>query len=159
MCDVRTPIIYDINRKEHSLVLEKIEGKMIKDVFEDASLDEIKLISRKIGENIAKLHNCGIIHGDLTTSNLILKDDSIVFIDFGLGKNSDLVEDKGVDLLVFKKAIGGIHYQIADLCFSEILKGYENADDYEEIAEKIDEIEGRRRYTANTLKQSPLKVD
>lgn len=149
MCEVKTPIIYDIDRKKHALVLEKIEGKIIKDIFEDASLDEIKVISRKIGENIAKLHNCGIIHGDLTTSNLILKDNSIVFIDFGLGKNSDLVEDKGVDLLVFKKAIGGIHYKIADLCFTEILKGYETADDYEEVAKKIDEIEGRRRYTVN----------
>ncbi|MEN6291763.1 MAG: serine/threonine protein kinase, partial [Methanobacterium sp.] len=59
----------------------------------------------------------------------------------------------GVDLLVFKKAIGGIHYKIADLCFTEILKGYETADDYREIAEKIDEIEGRRRYTVNNTGQ------
>ena len=153
MCEVKTPLIYDINRQENALVLEKIEGKIIKEVFEDASRDEIKIISRKIGENIAKLHNCGIIHGDLTTSNLILEDNSIVFIDFGLGKNSDLVEDKGVDLLVFKKAIGGIHYEIADLCFKEILKGYEIAHDFEEIAQKIDEIEGRRRYTVNNTGQ------
>ena len=149
MCEVKTPIIYDINRKEHALILEKIDGKIIKDVFEGASIDEVKTISRKIGENVAKLHNCGIIHGDLTTSNLILEDNDVVFIDFGLGKNSELVEDKGVDLLVFKKAIGGIHYKIADLCFNEILKGYEIADDYEEVAEKIDEIGGRRRYTVN----------
>ena len=94
---------------------------MIKDIFEDADIGNIKNISRNIGESIAKLHNCGIIHGDLTTSNLILEIDKIVFIDFGLGKNSDLVEDKGVDLLVFKKAISGIHYKIADTCFGEIL--------------------------------------
>lgn len=150
-CDVRTPLIYDIDKKQNTLVLEKIEGKIIKNVFEDASLDKIKAISRKIGENIAKLHNCGIIHGDLTTSNLILQCDEIVFIDFGLGKNSDLVEDKGVDLLVFKKAIGGIHYKIAGECFKEILKGYEIADDYQEIIKKVEEIEGRGRYTVNNL--------
>ncbi|MGZ7117938.1 MAG: bifunctional N(6)-L-threonylcarbamoyladenine synthase/serine/threonine protein kinase, partial [Methanobacterium sp.] len=63
------------------------------------------------------------------------------------GKNSDLVEDKGVDLLVFKKAITGIHYKIADICFNEILKGYEKADNYSEIIEKVEEIEGRGRYT------------
>ncbi|MBI5679409.1 MAG: bifunctional N(6)-L-threonylcarbamoyladenine synthase/serine/threonine protein kinase [Methanobacterium sp.] len=146
-CDVKTPLIYDINKKEKSLTLEKIDGKTIKNVFEDASLDEIQEISLKIGSDIAKLHNCSIIHGDLTTSNLILKDGRIVFIDFGLGKNSDLIEDKGVDILVFKKAISGIHYKIADTCFVEILKGYENANDYSKIVKKIEEIEGRSRYT------------
>lgn len=149
-CGVKTPLIYDINKKQNTLTLEKIHGRMIKNVFEDVGTERIKNISRKIGENIAKLHNCGIIHGDLTTSNLILEDDKIVFIDFGLGKNSDLIEDKGVDLLVFKKAISGIHYKIADLCFSEILKGYETAENYEETFRKIEEIEGRGRYTVNS---------
>jgi len=148
-CGVKTPLIYDINKKENTIILEKIPGKIIKNVFETAEMNQIREISRKIGENIAKLHNCGIIHGDLTTSNLILEDDKIIFIDFGLGKNSDLVEDKGVDLLVFKKAISGIHYKIADICFGEILKGYENADNYQEIIKKIEEIEGRGRYTVD----------
>ncbi len=62
----------------------------------------------EIGESIARLHQCGIIHGDLTTSNLILSGDKIVFIDFGLSRISQLTEDKGVDLLVFKKALKGI---------------------------------------------------
>lgn len=148
-CGVKTPLIYDLNKKENTLVLEEIPGKIIKNVLETAEMDQIKDISRKIGKNISKLHNCGIIHGDLTTSNLILEDNKIVFIDFGLGKNSDLVEDKGVDLLVFKKAISGIHYKIADICFEEILKGYKNADNYPEIIKKIEEIEGRGRYITN----------
>lgn len=143
-CGVKTPLIYDIDK--NSLILEKIHGKMVKDVLEDARTNQIKAISRKIGENIARLHNCGIIHGDLTTSNLILKDESIIFIDFGLGKNSDLIEDKGVDLLVFKKAISGIHYKIADTSFNEILKGYAQVHDYDKIIEKIDAIESRGRY-------------
>jgi len=148
-CGVKTPLIYDINKYKNYLILEEIQGIPIKNVFEGASVQRVKDISRMIGYHIAKLHNCGIIHGDLTTSNLILKDNGIVFIDFGLGKNSDLVEDKGVDLLVFKKAISGIHYKIADISFREILKGYAIADDYKEVVEKIDEIEGRGRYTSN----------
>jgi len=148
-CGVKTPLIYDINKDKKSLIIEEIKGIPIKNVFEDASIQRIKNISTMIGEDIAKLHNCGIIHGDLTTSNLILKDEKVVFIDFGLGKNSDLVEDKGVDLLVFKKAISGIHYKIADVSFSQILKGYENADNYDEVVKKIGEIEGRGRYTSN----------
>ncbi len=146
-CGVVTPLVYDINKNENALIIEKIDGKLIKEVFKDSSIVYMKNISRKIGEDIAKLHNCGIIHGDLTTSNMILKDGKLVFIDFGLGKFSDLVEDKGVDLLVFKKALRSTHYEIADECFMEILKGYKIADDYEEIVEKIDEIERRARYT------------
>ena len=146
-CGVKTPLIYDINKKENSIILEKVNGRIVKKIFENASNEEINVISRKIGNNIAKLHNCGIIHGDLTTSNLILEDNEIVFIDFGLGKNSDLIEDKGVDILVFKKAISGIHYKIADKCFNEILKGYRNVYGYSEIVNKINEIEARRRYT------------
>lgn len=148
-CGVKTPLIYDIDKQNNSLTIEKIHGKIVKNIFEDAELYKIKEISVKIGKNIAKLHNCGIIHGDLTTSNLILENGDIVFIDFGLGKNSDLVEDKGVDLLVFKKAISGIHYKIADICFNEILKGYKEADNYDEVMEKVEEIEGRGRYTSN----------
>lgn len=145
-CNVKTPLIYDINKTENALVLEKIHGKMVKDIFENIKIEEIKEISKMIGENIAKLHNCGIIHGDLTTSNLILNQGRITFIDFGLGKNSDLIEDKGVDLLVFKKAIYGIHYKIAVDCFDSVLKGYKKACDFNEVIEKIEEIEKRRRY-------------
>ncbi|MBM4241186.1 MAG: bifunctional N(6)-L-threonylcarbamoyladenine synthase/serine/threonine protein kinase [Euryarchaeota archaeon] len=150
-CGVRTPLVYDIDRAENALIIEKINGNLLKNIFKTASLDEIKNKCRKIGEYIGKLHNCGIIHGDLTTSNMIADKDEtafkIVFIDFGLGKFSDLVEDKGVDLLVFKKAIGSIHYEIAEECFKAILEGYEIADDYGEIVEKVSEIEGRARYT------------
>ncbi|WP_171899138.1 bifunctional N(6)-L-threonylcarbamoyladenine synthase/serine/threonine protein kinase [Methanobacterium congolense] len=150
-CGVITPLVYDVDKKETSILMENIHGKTIKEVFDELGLEgiqEIKEICRDIGENVSKLHNCGIIHGDLTTSNMILQDDSLVFIDFGLGRVSDLVEDKGVDLIVFKKAISGIHHEIADECFQAILQGYSPADDYDEVTEKVDEIGGRGRYTS-----------
>lgn len=149
-CGVVTPLVYDIDKNNKSILMEKIPGKTVKEVFDSLGLEglgEIKGICRDIGENVSKLHSCGIIHGDLTTSNIILRDGSVVFIDFGLGRVSDLVEDKGVDLLVFKKAISGIHHEIADECFHAILQGYSGAGDYEEVTAKIDEIGGRGRYT------------
>jgi N6-L-threonylcarbamoyladenine synthase/protein kinase Bud32 len=145
-CGVITPLIYDIDKKENSIVIENIDGIILKYVFDEAEVPEILLFCEKIGENVAKLHNCGIIHGDLTTSNMISRGDDVVFIDFGLGKISDLVEDKGVDLVVFKKALYGIHYDIADECFQSILKGYMIASDYDKILAKIENIEGRGRY-------------
>ena len=151
-CGVVTPLVYDVDLKEHSITMEKVQGIEVKKIFssEDTlDLNQIRSISRTIGEDVARLHDCGLIHGDLTTSKLILGADgkSVVFIDFGLGKVSDLVEDKGVDLLVFKKAINGIHHDISRECFDHILKGYESARDYREVVTKIEEIEGRGRYT------------
>jgi N6-L-threonylcarbamoyladenine synthase/protein kinase Bud32 len=151
-CGVITPLVYDADLKEQSITMEKVRGIEVKKIFsseDPLDLDQIRAISRTIGENVARLHDCGLIHGDLTTSNLLLEEDgkSVVFIDFGLGKFSDLVEDKGVDLLVFKKAINGTHHNISQECFEHILKGYESARDYKEVVAKIEEIEGRGRYT------------
>ena len=145
-CGVRTPVLWDIDLEEMSLVMEKITGMQIKDVLSSGDEKIRTKICKKLGENIARLHEGGIIHGDLTTSNLILKDDEIVFIDFGLGKFSDLVEDKGVDLLVLKKALQSIHYQIAEVCFQCILEGYEEISGNSEVRVKIDEIQSRGRY-------------
>ena len=136
-CDVKTPIIYDIDKEENAIVMESLEGTLVKEIFEDLN-DSVKPnisienLCEKIGKNIAKLHNCNIIHGDLTSSNMILQNNHVYFIDFGLGMNSDIVEDKGVDMLVFKKAISGIHHNIADDCFKSIQKGYRDAFDYNE---------------------------
>ncbi|BDZ67283.1 serine/threonine protein kinase [Methanobacterium ferruginis] len=152
-CGVVTPLIYDVDLKDYSITMEKIKGSEVKELFSGENsidLSEILYISRIIGENVARLHECGIIHGDLTTSNLILSkdEDSLVFIDFGLAKISHLVEDKGVDLLVFKKAINGIHHNISDVCFKAIIEGYGAVRDCKEVVAKINEIESRGRYTS-----------
>ena len=153
-CGVKTPIIYDVDKENNSIVMENIEGSIVKKVFETLSnsIDpniQVKNLCEKIGVNIANLHNGSIIHGDLTSSNMIVQNNDVYFIDFGLGTISDLVEDKGVDLLVFKKAISGIHHKIADECFKSILKGYHSALDYDKVIVKVKEIESRGRYKSN----------
>ena len=76
----------------------------------------------RIGQDIAKLHSADIIHGDITTSNIMLQNDNLVFIDFGLGRYSHLDEDKAVDLLVLKKALQSIDYNLAIKYFDSVLK-------------------------------------
>jgi N6-L-threonylcarbamoyladenine synthase/protein kinase Bud32 len=143
---VKTPVLLDIDLDNSSLIMEKIEGYQIKDILSAADKKSRKKICKKIGETIARLHSGGIIHGDLTTSNMILRDNEIIFIDFGLGKFSDLLEDKGVDLLVLKKALQSIHYQIAKVCFQCIMEGYEEFSGNRGIYDKINEIQSRGRY-------------
>ena len=73
----------------------------------------------------------------------MLQDDNLVFIDFGLGRYSSLDEDKAVDLLVLKKSLQSIDYNLALDYFDAVLKGYDN----DSVVNKIDDIESRGRYT------------
>ena len=133
---VKTPVLYDINLQEKSILMEEIDGQMVKDIINED-------LAFRIGEEIAKLHSADIIHGDITTSNIMLQDDKLVFIDFGLGRYSPLDEDKAVDLLVLKKSLQSIDYNLAVKYFDCILKGYGRRD----MVNKISDIESRGRYT------------
>ncbi|MBQ6345458.1 MAG: bifunctional N(6)-L-threonylcarbamoyladenine synthase/serine/threonine protein kinase [Methanobrevibacter sp.] len=133
---VKTPVLYDVDLTKKAITMQEIEGKMLKDVIDDD-------LAFRIGCEIAKLHSADIIHGDITTSNIMLEDDKLVFIDFGLGRYSNLNEDKAVDLLVLKKSLQSIDYNLAIRYFDLVLKGY--GDD--SIVKTISDIESRGRYT------------
>jgi len=104
------------------------------------------VISLGFGKKIAKLHNVHIIHGDLTTSNILVQD-KVYFIDFGLGFVSTKIEDKAVDLHLIKKALESKHYDCAEECFQYILEGYEaESNEFKEIMNRIEKVEKRGRY-------------
>jgi len=144
---VSVPIIYDVDLEDGIITMEYIEGKRVKDILNELREGERARICKKIGVNIAKLHNNDIIHGDLTTSNMILFDDRIFFIDFGLGEKNDEMESKGVDLHVLMEAIESTHSRHAD-CFDYVLDGYkkELKEDADLVVKKIEEIVKRGRY-------------
>ena len=133
---VRTPVLYDVDLNEKSILMEAVDGVMLKDVINDD-------LAYKTGLEISKLHSADIIHGDITSSNIMLRGDDLVFIDFGLGRYSDLEEDKAVDLLVLKKSLQSIDYEKAISYFDSVLDGYGNS----KIIDKISDIEHRGRYT------------
>ena len=69
-------------------------------------------LAYRIGQTVATLHDNTVIHGDLTTSNMILRDndpEQLVMIDFGLSYTSTMEEDKGVDLYVLERALISTH--------------------------------------------------
>jgi len=141
---VRTPAIYSIDRKGTAILMEFVEGRRMKEALNRKNHKELL---KELGKNIAALHNNSIIHGDLTTSNIILHNKKLVFVDFGLGYNSSKNEDKATDLLVFKKTFNATHFAIAN-GWRELLRAYvANADGGGEIAEKIPEIEAKTRYS------------
>ena len=133
---VRTPVLYDVDLSSKSILMERIDGVMLKDVIDEK-------LAFRVGCEISKLHDAGIIHGDITSSNIMLRDGEPVFIDFGLGRYSDLNEDKAVDLLVLKKSLQSIDYNKSIAYFNEVLKGYDDS----KVAGLISDIERRGRYT------------
>src|SRR4030065_1174593 len=114
------------------------------------SADERHGVCVKIGELIAKLHRNGVIHGDLTTSNMILNDEGKIYlVDFGLGEKNAELEAKGVDLHLMKHALQSTHYQSAEECFKAVVKGYTavlGENEAKDVLVKIKEVERRGRY-------------
>jgi len=132
--------------EKQSISMEFIKGRKIRDILEKS--DYVKL-SKEIGEKIAILHNNTIIHGDLTTSNMILndKDKNIYFIDFGLSFFSHKIEDKAVDLHLLKEGLESKHYKVWQECFDEVLKAYKyKAKNAEQVLERLMQVEKRGRY-------------
>lgn len=154
---VRTPILYDVDLENKNIVMEELSGPMIKDIIGELATGKMKELALAIGKNIRMFHEGDIIHGDLTGSNMILIDnnlenidDNLAIFDFGLGRYSDLIEDKAVDLLVLKKSFQSIDYEIATETFDWILDGYDLAIGgvtNGKIADKIADIQSRGRYT------------
>ncbi len=131
--------------EKENLIIEKIGGKLVKDILEKS---DYRGLSSEIGEKIAVLHNNSIIHGDLTTSNMIYKN-KIFFIDFGLSFFSEKAEDKAVDLHLLKEALESKHYRIGEDCFRHALGAYKkDAKKSSETLKRLVTVERRGRYRA-----------
>lgn len=140
--NVRTPFIYSIDLTDKTIIMEKINGIELHDVIENRDSNNLKQLFNDIGKMVHRMHEGGIIHGDLTTANILIENNKPAFIDFGLGKYSNLTEDKGTDLLVLKKSLTTIIPEESEKLFSYFLNGYND----KKVSKKIDEIEKRGRY-------------
>lgn len=87
-----------------------------------------------IGDLVGRMHQTGVVHGDLTTSNLLLRSSpagadqqdlkaEVVLIDFGLAGQGSDIEDRAVDLYVLERAFGSTHAG-TELLFGEVLRAY-----------------------------------
>ncbi|KAJ6498053.1 kinase-like domain-containing protein [Mycena vitilis] len=118
------------------------------------------VLMQLIGQEIAKMHLADVIHGDLTTSNMMLRHPSsfnsrnatlpteLVLIDFGLSYHSSLVEDKAVDLYVLERAFSSTHPDSEPL-FASVLNAYEQrmGKAWAAVARRLDDVRlrGRKR--------------
>ncbi len=149
---VPTPTIYLVDPKEYTIIMEYVSGIRLKEALQETSNEDRARLCQLAGSQIAMLHQNNVIHGDLTTSNMISTDDGkIFFIDFGLSYYSIEVEDFGVDLHLMKRALNSTHYLHAEKCFERVLTGYRGfagSMRAEGVVDKIREIQRRGRYYA-----------
>jgi Kae1-associated kinase Bud32 len=148
---ISTPKVIKVEDSSKKLIIEYINGKKLSEQLDSFDLNKQKQILKIIGEETAKLHNIDIIHGDLTTSNLILVEEpktlKIYFIDFGLGFHSSKNEDKAVDLHLIKQALEAKHYKNWEVLFKEFEKSYsKTAKQGKLILERLSAVEKRGRY-------------
>ncbi len=145
------PRLLETAEKTTTLVIERIPGKKVRDVLldEKTPVNTISSLATEIGEQVGKLHAQHIIHGDLTTSNMILHQEKkqVFFIDFGLSFFSEKIEDQAVDLFLLERALASTHHALYPGIFDEVLVGYKQA--YAEAAAVLERLEEVRKRGRN----------
>lgn len=146
---VPTPTVYRVDLENMRLFMQYVEGEAVKEILEDLDSEHREELCRTIGKQIGQLHDSDIIHGDLTTSNMIRSDEGkIYFIDFGLGEYNSSVEAKGTDIHLLHRTLESTHFEVADESYHALLEGYkeEYPETAGEVIQRIEEIETRGRY-------------
>lgn len=147
---IPVPTVYEVNIPEVTIVMEYIPGPTLKQLVVTRDEDWRFTIFKSVGSLIAKLHLSGIVHGDLTTSNMILSDtgEKVFLIDFGLGEYSKSIEARGVDLHLMLRALESTHPTVAKACFSYVIQGYQEVatDLAPLVLERVRDIRRRGRY-------------
>ncbi|XP_075071399.1 EKC/KEOPS complex subunit TP53RK [Mixophyes fleayi] len=151
---ISAPVVYFVDYISNCIYLEDIEESVtVRDYIMSTQEDGGNLYSlaENIGQILAHMHDEDVIHGDLTTSNMLLRpphlEMNMVLIDFGLSFISGLPEDKGVDLYVLEKAFLSTHPNTEDV-FKALLKSYAAASKKSgPVIKKLEDVRlrGRKR--------------
>ncbi|WP_136717060.1 bifunctional N(6)-L-threonylcarbamoyladenine synthase/serine/threonine protein kinase [Halorientalis salina] len=141
---VPTPVIYDVDPAEATLVFERVGEVDLR-----AALTESRV--RDVGRHLATIHEAGFVHGDPTTRNVRVAgveedtgDTRTYLIDFGLGYYTDDVEDYAMDVHVLAQSLAGTADDPERL-LSAAEDAYASVGD-EAVVDHLREIEGRGRY-------------
>lgn len=168
------------NGKTCWMLMEWIEGGTIRNVLNQrisrsgsdfGDDEELRSLMERVGVAVGRMHKTGVVHGDLTTSNLMLRskgepsqvpstnvethaealsdlvplDGDVVLIDFGLASQNAQDEDRAVDLYVLERAFGSTHPRTEHL-FQEVLKAYgESYKGAKVVLKRLEEVRMRGR--------------
>ncbi len=148
----RVPSIVGIDVENNAIAMTHLDGTVARDRIDEMGIVEARKLLHSIGEQIGLLHAAGIVHGDLTTSNVIVSLSGAPFIvDFGMSRRSIEPEDRGVDLHLLQRSIVASHSKNPSSMMNAMIRGYEQTAG-KKIADstwrKAREIARRGRYFA-----------
>ena len=142
---ISVPKLISADEKTATIAMQLVEGEKIRDMLNNSNYQGL---CSEIGKSIGTMHSNNIVHGDLTTSNLIRcnRDGKTYFVDFGLSLFSSKDEAKAVDLHLFRQALSSSHSRIAEKCFAAAIKAYKKSNScWKEVLKKLEKVEERGR--------------
>ena len=140
--------------------MERVDGKpLVKSLNSEMSLEISRKIFNELGKLLRNLHLCGITHGDLTTTNIILNSlGEITLIDYGLSQSTFEVEPYGLDFHVLHECLQATHPMFPN-AMEQIIESYLNLEESDldefaggtiptskEVITRFEQIKGRVRY-------------
>jgi Kae1-associated kinase Bud32 len=162
---IPVPALLDVDLKDATIVMEFVRGARLKDIVAPLR-GKLAAIFTRVGAGVARMHDLDIVHGDLTTSNIIYEsaleggDIAFRFIDFGLARRTASVEDKSVDIHLFKRVITSTHAGDYELMFPPFMAGYKahldgqgKSGDFNRIERRLEQIETRGRYVEKSKRK------
>ncbi len=150
---VASPALYDVDVPGSTLVMEFIEGERLKDLVTSLPALGLEECFFEFGDAAARLHRAGIMHGDLTTANVVRRRGRLVFIDFGLSIRTSRLEDHAVDLRLIKETLAGAHSDASARAFEALTRGYASVvgpSRSRAVLRQLQSIERRGRYARVT---------
>ncbi|MBI4146778.1 Kae1-associated serine/threonine protein kinase [Candidatus Woesearchaeota archaeon] len=117
---IPAPRLLDSDDRSMRIEMSFLDGPKVRDVLDP-------VLAFEIGKLVGLLHKNDIVHADLTTSNMILCNEKVHLIDFGLSFVSVKLEDKAVDLHLLDRALESKHHDIYSECLKQVISGYKDA--------------------------------
>ncbi len=124
---VPAPYLFEVDVPGSTLVMEYVQGTRLKDLIQQPEDGDIERYFHEFGRLTGLLHASGIMHGDLTSANVVVRDRELVLIDFGLSVRSSRLEDHAVDLRLIKETLVGAHPEVSAAAFGSLVAGYREA--------------------------------
>ncbi|MFX1482039.1 MAG: KEOPS complex kinase/ATPase Bud32 [Promethearchaeota archaeon] len=146
---VRTPAVHSVDLFNYTIMMDFIEGTQLKQLVGELKETRLVSICHEFGRLIALLHNGNVVHGDPTTSNVIVDtDDRLWLVDFGLAEMNATLEAKGVDLHLIQRALETTHWDLQEIMLEATLEGYVEFlnDSADLVLSRMKDIRERGRY-------------
>ncbi|KAJ2226507.1 TP53 regulating kinase [Coemansia sp. RSA 485] len=146
--NIHVPQVVRVDKESSTLYIQYIEGPTLKEwIQNNQNESKEKEFMQMVGRILYRMHANNIIHGDLTTSNILVDvEDKLVLIDFGLSQISQMAEDKAVDLYVLERAFISTHPN-SELLFASVLEAYEaeNPEVASAVLKRLEDVRQRGR--------------